>query len=314
MSVMKIISMIVLVGLIGFAGYLIYLNFPGEEKSFEVTGFFEDDLPESNASSELIQFYPNMRFNHNDISYRYFSQCGNEKRDWMRSAFDEISEKNDNLITFYETTDSTPDIILSCSGESIREAGDTFIAGEGGPSKFYKLEPYSLIEEGEIVFNEDKSDDDCEKPIVELHELLHVFGYDHFANKDSVLYPYYSCKQVLDETVINDLIRLYSVEPKSEMSLHNVSANKSGRYLDFNIAIQNSGLVSADNVEVIVIATDKEVERFEMDTIDSGTTTILEIGNLNLPSRSVKKISFEVVTSSAEYSSSGNKVELEIEY
>ena len=300
-----------LIVLLAFAGYYIYLNLPGEQKSFEVQGFFEEKLPESNASSQLVQFYPNMRFNHNDLSYQYLLDCSVDRKIKMSSAFNEVSVRT-GILSFYETT-SAPDIFISCSGESVREHQSTFVAGEGGPSKFFKLTPYSLIVEGEIVFNDDESSSDCENHVVELHELLHVLGYDHISDKDSVLYPYFSCKQKMSEEIVEDLIRVYSVDAKAELSLKEIGASKSGRYLNFDVSIENSGLIGAVSVELVVSSAGVEIKSFDMEEINFGSTKTLSIQNLKLPSRNTEEIKFEIVSSSAEYYLDNNFVELVVE-
>jgi ssRNA-specific RNase YbeY (16S rRNA maturation enzyme) len=231
---------IILAGL--FLSYF-YSYLPGETKEFLLSGTL-NGLPEvsSEVSSNLVQFAPNMRFNHNDLTYSFISECEGEKINKMEEAFREIKTKT-GIISFQRIDSEEADILISCSKKRIEEVPNTFITGEGGPSKFLNLSLYPLIIQGEIVLYDGLYNVFCEKPIVEVHELLHVFGYDHIDNKSSVLYPYFSCDQELDKLIIDDLVRIYSEEPKAELIYQEVEATKSGNYLNFNVSVSNEGII-----------------------------------------------------------------------
>jgi len=153
----------------------------------------------------------------------------------------------------------------------------------------------------------------CAEPIVEIHELMHVFGYDHVDNKSSVLYPYFSCEQVLGQDFIDDMIRLYSVEPKSELYFGNITAVKSGPYLDFNISVPNEGLIEASGVNLEVYGNGKKQDVFQLNDIDSGVITSFSIENLHLSSRNIKEVEFRLKSSTKEYDLKNNVVKLVLE-
>ena len=78
---------------------------------------------------------------------------------------------------------------------------------------------------------------DCSYPNVELHELLHVLGFDHSENKKSIMYQLIeSCDQILDQSIINQLKLLYAEENLPDLYFDKINVIKKGRYLPF---IQN---------------------------------------------------------------------------
>ena len=290
----------------------VYLYFPGELKELVLQGTISG-LPDAkeNVSPNAIQFYPNMRFNHNDLTYTLDSECSKDKSEKMVKAFGEISTKT-GIITFEEISSTGADIIISCSNDKRRLKENTFITGEGGPSKFLNLEFYPIIIEGEIVLYEDLYTVKCNEPVVEIHELLHVFGYDHINNKSSVLYPYFACDQTLGNEFVEDLIRLYSIEPSAELYFGEISAEKKGIYLNFNIEISNHGLLDSEGVSLVVYGDNKLVKKFPLEDIKVGATTSFRIENLKLNSRRTKEITFEISSETDEYTLGNNVAKLTV--
>jgi hypothetical protein len=305
-----IFMFLIVVGLFGtyFWNYL-----PGETKDLILQGTLEG-LPDvdGNVSSSLVQFEQGMRFNHNDLTYSYVSRCSQDKIHKMSLAFD-IIENSTGIITFREVSGEDADILLSCSKDRITEDGHIFITGEGGPSKFLNLSLYPLIIQGEIMLYEDlyrQRRAQCDEPIVEIHELLHVFGYDHIDNKSSVLYPYFSCDQILDENIVNDLIGIYSKEPKAELYFKSVNAVKAGPYLNFNVNIANEGLVDSEGVVLEVYGDGKKQKEFELNDIKPGVVTTFSIENLRLSSRTISEIEFRIRGEVEEYGLENNAAKL----
>jgi hypothetical protein len=300
--------------IMGIYAYNLYQTLPLDPKDLKI--IFKQELPTSiNASSELVQFVPNMRFNTNNISYGFQMDCGPERITSTTEAFNILSEKT-QVLYFHEVRIlSSPQIIIKCSEESKETESEdptrkSFIAGEGGPTKFLELEPYSLILEGEIQLYSSKHIRKCSEPLVEIHELLHVLGYNHIDDKTSILYEFLSCDQELKQNIINDIRRLYSEPAKAELSIQNISASKAGSYLDFYIEIKNTGLISAEDVFLEVLADGKEVKTFEIQDLSPGMLRSLGIKNLRIPSRGASSIKFIVKSSTEEYFLQNNVVEM----
>lgn len=46
----------------------------------------------------------------------------------------------------------------------------------------------------------------CDYPSVQIHEVLHLFGYDHIKNESSIMYKYKSCNvRSIDKEIIEEL-------------------------------------------------------------------------------------------------------------
>ncbi len=293
--------------------YLFKSSFNFEEKNFEA--FFKKEPIEVNASSNLVQFVPNMRFSKNNISFFIEEDCSKEKSSRVREAF-KILEEETKVIFFYEIKNDSADILVFCSQkEAEKKEGEKkiFILGEGGPRKFLNLTPYPLIIQGEVSLFLKKEEVNCEMPLVELHEILHVFGYDHINDKKSILYPYLNCEQKLTQEVIDDLINLYSQKAKAEISIVNISATKKGNYLNFFIEITNTGLVRAENVSFEIYSEKERINNYSLEYLEPGYSRKFYVENFFLKSPKVKKLLFKVFSEKEEYSINNNEVELFLE-
>jgi len=286
--------------------YYVYTQLPSEMQNFDLSYNSTGNLPEDiSASSEITQFFPNMRFNHNQISYKFHDGCSQEKIINMENAFSIISEKT-KTISFYNTN-SDADIEITCSEEESQKTKNTFVAGEGGPTEFYNNTIYPLIVKGTIILYKPKYETSkCSEPIVELHELLHVFGFEHLDKKDSIMYPYLDCNQKLDDEFIEYLVALYSIEPKAELEFKNLNASKSGKYLDFNVSVENRGIIDAEKVSLKISSSGKEIKSFDLEDIEVGLLKTLSVKNLVLLSRNTNTIIFEVILMEDEYDKQNN--------
>jgi hypothetical protein len=210
----------------------------------------------------------------------------------MISAFNNLSSKV-NIISFYEVLNN-PDIEVSCS-ENKKESIDErhFIAGEGGAKEIVQTGRYNIINNGTVLLYKEIKIQECDWANVELHELIHVFGFGHSNNSNSLMYPYLeNCNQKLDESIIKELIRLYSEENLADLHFSGKSAVKKGRYLDFNLSIKNSGSITSEKTSFKVLEEGKLVKEFDLDQISYGGGIVVEIKNLKLNSRNPKEIKF----------------------
>lgn len=234
-------------------------------------------------------FAENLRFNHNAISYFIEDECIGVRRDAMIEAFGIFAEEM-GLISFYGVRSETEaDIQVGCSDDYIELGERLFVAGEGGPSKIINTSVFKIIEKGKILLYNDPQ---CDYPVVELHELSHVFGFDHTDNPNSIMYNISNCKQRITPDMIELIDKLYSIEPLPDATIHELTAIKRGRYLDFNISVLNEGLIEIDNISLTIIANEKEVQIISLGNIDIGYGRTLRATNIKLPSINVKKVYF----------------------
>jgi len=261
-------------------------------------------------SLEFLQFYPNMRFNHNLITYKVEDNCPLEKKEKMVKAFDRVENEVDGIIRF-KRVEAEPDILITCNETTETKREEYFIAGEGGAESVVNTSLFYIIEKGKILlyYKEQKS---CITYHVELHELLHVLGFMHSKNRYSIMYPTTECYQVLTQDLIDELKRLYSLEPLPELYISSVSASKHGMYLDFEVEIKNKGLVKAENINLSVISGTTTIDKFELGDIGYGEGKTLTIKNLKLPFSmlEVDEINFLVSSPSKEFYQDNNHYSL----
>src|SRR3989344_6742110 len=199
----------ILLGILLSSLYFLYTNIPGEPQVLEVEVGEIDEIQQQ--LSEVKQFYTNMKFNHNDISYAFLPNCGSAEKTRMKEAFQEVSLRI-TKISFREIS-SQGDITISCSEKADNIQEDYFVAGEGGAKEIIPTGRFNIINEGIIYIYENpaKKRVKCDYPNIEIHELMHVFGFDHSSNKNSLMYPVLdSCNQKLDNSIIEKLNSLYS--------------------------------------------------------------------------------------------------------
>lgn len=286
--ILNTLLIMILILLIGIY-FLYYLNSQGEPKNLSLITE-PPKLETQNLSYEVKQFYPNMKFNHNSISYEINSECNNEKKTRMIEAFQEL-ETRVGIINFHSVS-TEPDIEVSCSEYTPKKDKDYFIAGEGGAKEIIQTGRYNVITNGIILLHGNPHQFyECEWPNIELHELLHVFGFDHSQDQNSLMYSYLkSCNQKLDQSIVDDLKKIYSEKNLADLYFEKAEAVKKGKYLSFNVTIKNSGTLDAENVILKVFDANNRLKDFELNNIPFGAGANLYVVNLKLKSRSSENI------------------------
>ena len=279
-----LIFLIILLGIFVII-YLFYQNVPGSPINLNPV-VVKAPVVQNQTYLEVLQFYPSMKFNHNLISYNMEDECSEEKRERMIEAFDTLSNLI-KIVSFYEVVGES-DIEVSCSGQEDIEEGEYFIAGEGGAREIISTGRYNIISNGMVILHGNPHGFlECDWANVELHELIHVFGFDHSENPNSLMYNLLeSCDQELDDSIINELKRLYSQENLADLYLEDVKIVKKRRYIDFNLTVKNSGSIDAENVKVSVFDDGELIKSFDLEDdegkIRYGAGIIISIENLKL--------------------------------
>ena len=291
--ILNFLLIILLLTILGILSYYLYMNIPGAGQVLSLKIQANQEFEITKLSGNVSQFYPNMKFNHNSISYKIDERCNNEKKQRMTEAFNELEEEIE-IINFYPVSENH-DIEVSCT-ENFNDAikKDFFIAGEGGAREIIQTGRYNIILNGIILlFANPQKAVRCDWPNIEIHELIHVFGFDHSKNKESLMYPYLeTCGQKLDNSVINKLKGLYSEENLPDLYFSNLSVIKKGRYLDFNMTIQNSGSIDAKNAKLAIIDDGEIAETLNLTDLKFGAGIFMEIKNLKLIHRNPNEIKF----------------------
>jgi len=282
----KLVTIVLLLAVAVFFISFLYDNLPGspeilsiEEK--EVSSF---QIPISNVAVFLL----NLRFPSNEISYSIDSSCSLNSIKRIKQAF-EILENKTNLLEFYEK--SGGDILIGCSEDYLKLDENLFIAGEGGPSEIINTSLFNVILKGKVSLYKRS---DCNYPVVEIHELLHVLGLDHSKNPNDIMYNVSECSQRINPEVINTLIRLYSVQSLPDLYIENVSGLKKGKYLDFNITVKNQGLKDAENISLEIFSNNEKIDKYNLEDIKIGAGRVLSVQNAKLLLRTANEIKFRV--------------------
>ena len=289
-KIVYIFTFIFLSGLLVSMSYYLYLNIPRTPEKLEVVVQESSNKPEI-IITEANQFYTDMKFNHNQISYTIDPECSSSEIQKLKDAFSELDRRVDP-ISFYQTL-TNPDIEISCS-ESKKDALPSyderhFVAGEGGAKEIIQTGRYNIITEGIILLYENPKIKtiECEYPNVEMHEIIHV------NDKNSLMYQFIeSCDQRLDVSIVNKLNQLYALENLPDLYFENVSVTKKGRWIDFNVTIKNSGSVDSGNVILTILDNDKVIEEKDLEEFKFGSGITLQTKNLKLAHLNPDKISF----------------------
>lgn len=269
----------------------------------EQVQFGTDVNPEFGIGNDSVkmQFYKNMRFSEKNISYNIFDDCPLKKKKGMETAFDIIS--NDTILTFYPI-EKEGMISIVCE-EKNKFNGGLFVAGEGGPTNITQSGNFSVILGGKILLIKGS---DCQKPNVEIHELLHVLGFNHSANVNNILYPVSKCRQTIGGEIPKKINELYSIPSYPDLVVKDVGATLNKRYLNINITIQNEGLKKSDVSKITIYGDEKEINSFEMEELDIGSGAILSLTNIWISQIKLEKLAISIETDSKELSKQNNKV------
>ena len=258
-----------------------YWFIPMDENQFQ---FLEknSNFSLNNYDQNNIQFYENMRFPDNEISYKIDSECTIQKRYDMEKAF-EILE-NLTILSFYQVP-TNEDIIISCDSESKIQEG-LFIAGEGGPVNITKTDNFNVILKGKILLI---TGSECQNTNIAIHELLHVLGFNHSYNPNSIMYAISDCDQVIGQDIIDLIDDIYSIPSYPDLTIGDVSAVMRGRYLDSNITIKNNGLKNSGGFNLLIYADDKLVKKTDFSGLDVGYGKIIMLKNIFINQLEIEK-------------------------
>ena len=257
----------------------------------------------SNDSTDM-QFYSNMRFPSNEISYTIAEDCTLQKQKDMKEAFRIIEENT--ILKFYES--EKQEIEINCDQREYIEKG-MFIAGEGGPSNITKTDKFSVILNGQILLIKDSQ---CPKPNVATHELLHALGFDHSTNPNNLMYNFSKCSQTIGEEIPILINGLYSTPTQPDPSITEVIATMQGKYLDTNITIKNQGLKKSEPAILEIRAGDKIIKEIEINSLEIGYGTLISIQNIWVAKISIEELEYELIYSFEELDKKNNNKKLMI--
>lgn len=287
---MKVVTIILMILLVSFGFHYLYDNLPLNPTKLSTEGII-DTSEEIIDYGETPMFAENIRFSKNEVSYHIDESCLISQSLRIREAFN-IIESYVEKLSFLESIDEdSSDIYVSCSNEEIEVGNNLFAVGEGGPTKIIKVGRFNLIEEGRIHLYKAST---CDYPVIELHELLHVLGFDHSENPKSIMYEIYKCDQRITSDIVKTLNELYSIEPLPDVKISKLEVVKKGKYLDFNITLVNEGMADVGLVELVLLSEGKEISSFVLNDVYKGYARTLTVQNLRMFSSNIEVIDFYV--------------------
>ena len=310
----KIISLLIVLMLVFFSLSVVFDNLPRKSVNLKIN-YLEPESVKLVEYGATPIFAENLRFNHNLISYSIDENCDEDRISDMIAAFNIFSDEV-GVISFYEfprNYDSDlgktkSDIRVLCSNEFIKLDNNLFAAGEGGPSRIINSSGFKVIEEGKVILYNGA---DCNYPIVALHELCHVFGFDHSKDPKNIMYNVSNCNQRMSPDMGELMRKLYSIEALANLRIDNATAVVHGRYLDFNISILNEGLIDVDYANLTIIGDGKFVSSIDLGEFNIGYGRTLRVQNMKIDP-GLKKIEFIVDAENVvkELNENDNKVEM----
>lgn len=182
--------------------------------SFLINQPINENNNSSNYTEPNTETSNEIKWDHMPITYRYIdteefiSTCKDYIKERIDRAFNEITNATAGVVSFRRLNEqeSREDIAINCSNKvEVQDAEvGTSTAGLAGPQTIR-----NKIVHGQITFYPYRN---CGTyPDTELHEILHIFGFEHNeTNRLSLMYPaILKCDGKLDNYIREELIRIY---------------------------------------------------------------------------------------------------------
>jgi len=154
-----------------------------------------------------------LRWGYMPLTYGFETECIERLQNSIRLAFESVENETGGIIYFEEVLEN-PDISIHCVEREYDK--DSYTTTIGGARCFTYNEKPNLIMEGEIYIYGQGMVCGTGYPSVEVHEILHLFGFLHNPSPQSIMFPYTAdssarCKtNSIDKIYINCLRHIYS--------------------------------------------------------------------------------------------------------
>ncbi|MEM4625364.1 MAG: matrixin family metalloprotease [Candidatus Pacearchaeota archaeon] len=323
MSKAYIVIICILLALLSMSLYLSYNLYFKEEEIFQTRRTEANYLPENNLENfTLSSYYPNgilfhdnLRFEKSEITFFISESCNENRKKNVRKAFENLNRIT--ILSFYEVLEEeNANIEVICSDKEEDDGFFYFTAGEGGPLEIINATKFMIIKKGRVQLYRDES---CKEPIIALHEIMHVLGFQHSTNKKDIMYNVSNCDQRVLPEQIEMINELYSIPSHPDLLFGRVESIKKGVYIKFDLEIFNYGLNKSDKFNLTIYAGSdlkdlKKVDYYEFNEIEAGAGRKISVENQKIP-RNTRIISFLIDEEDQikEIEEKNNKVTLSID-
>ena len=171
-----------------------------EDESDFQPSFLEKSKPISNIDPNAYYW------KHTPIHYYFLENysCESSRNNNIKKSFNIIEEKTDKIVTFYEEK-SEYAIEIKCYDEYETEEASAY-----GGIEYYEGDKEILYGFVELYKHDPINFESCPTyPSIELHEILHTFGFGHIEDRESILNEFDDCIE-LDPEIIDCLKHIYS--------------------------------------------------------------------------------------------------------
>ena len=220
--------------------------------------------------------YDNIRFVSKDITYAFNSNCLPGRIEEVNQAFKLLSGET---VLDFKRVALNEDININCINNTIRNNQEHHVVGTGGPVSLINTSKYYVISNGGINLY---GNEFCESPNYAIHEILHVLGFSHSLNSKSIMYKILSCDQEITDEIIDELSVLYSDFTLPDLMIVETTFSKSGRYLELNTVVLNSGLASADDISITLYGNGRNLIDFNIGSFDIGVAKVINLDEIKV--------------------------------
>lgn len=154
-----------------------------------------------------------LHFGQMPVTFGFKTECWRWIFDSVRLAFESIEKETDGVVHFKEVEEN-PDISIYCVESEYDRYSDT--TPLGGAVCILDNDNPNLIIGGEITIYGQGFSCSTGYPALEIHEILHVFGFLHNPSRSSIMYRFsaYSSNECridsIDQVYIDCLRNIYS--------------------------------------------------------------------------------------------------------
>jgi len=161
--------------------------------------------PKWNITSLLSIGCGNSKWYKDKLTFAISNSCSELEKSRMRQSFSYLLASVNTSLSFTEVTEACPDITVNCVAGGFATGLEEGIA----EAKVMRVNEgyYNVIAGATITLSTEASL--CMKPDVQVHMILHAFGFGHTADPTDIMYERLGCQKEIKPSVRSDLAQIY---------------------------------------------------------------------------------------------------------